>query len=169
MLADLKHLIGLITTAVGLAFLINHLRADSLGMAYATPAQQIGALQKERAMDSHAFPITVVGIDQVIQAVKSRTYLIVDARPALFWELGHIPGAINLPRKEFANHFLKIEPLLREAVGAGRPLLLYCADFHCPDAGALAGELNRRGFDGILLFEAGWAEWENAGQPGESK
>ena len=51
----------------------------------------------------------------------------------------------------------------------GRPLLLYCADLHCPDAGALAKELNQRGFNGVLLFEAGWGAWEEAGQAVESK
>lgn len=165
MLADFKRLLVLLAIAVGLAFLINQLRPDSLGMAYATPVQQM----KGPGIDANAPPMTVVGIDQVIQAAKSRTHLIIDARPDLFWEIGHIPGAINLPRKQFAEFYPKTESLLREAVAAGRPLLLYCADQHCPDAGALAKELNQRGFNGLLLFEAGWAAWEEAGQAVETK
>lgn len=167
MLSDFRRLIVLLAIAAGLAFLINQLRSDPLGMAYATPVQQMES--KGPGIDSKAPPITVVGIDLVIQATKSRTHLIIDARPDLFWEIGHIPGAISLPRKQLAEYYPKTESLLREAVAAGRPLLLYCADLHCPDAGALASELNQRGFNGLLLFEAGWAAWEEAGQAVESK
>ncbi len=169
MLSDFKRLLVLLVIAAGLAFLINQLRSDPLGMVYATPVQQMEAAPKRPGIDANAPPITVVGIEQVIQAAKNRTHLIIDARPDLFWEIGHIPSAINLPRKQLAEYYPRTESLLREAVAAGRPLLLYCADLHCPDAGALANELNQRGFNGLLLFEAGWAAWEEAGQTVETK
>ncbi len=169
MLTDFKRLLVLLVIAAGLAFLINQLRSDPLGMVYSTPVQQMEAALKGPGIDSKAPPITVIGIDQVIQAAMSRTHLIIDARPDVFWEIGHIPGAISLPQKQFAEYYPKTENLLREAMAAGRPLLLYCADLHCPDAGALARELNQRGFNGLLLFEAGWAAWEKAGQAVESK
>lgn len=169
MLTDFKRLLALLVIAAGVAFLINHLRADSQGMAYATPVQQMASESKRPGLDSNAPPVTVVGIDRVIHAVNKRTHLIIDARPDLFWEIGHIPGAISLPRKQFAEYYPKTESILREAVAMGRPLLLYCADLHCPDAGALAKELNQRGFNGVLLFEAGWGAWEEAGQAVESK
>jgi rhodanese-related sulfurtransferase len=169
MLSDFKRVLVLLVIAVGLAFLINQLRSEPLGMVYTTPAQQMETAPKGPGIDANAPPITVVGIDQVIKAATSRTHLIIDARPDLFWEIGHIPGAISLPRKQLAEYYPKTESLLREAVAAGRPLLLYCADLHCPDAGALAKELNQRGFNGLLLFEAGWAAWEEAGQAVETK
>lgn len=169
MLADLKRLLVLFSIAAGLAYLINQMRPNSLRIIYATPAQQLEATPERPGIDSITPPVKVVGIDYVIQAVKSRTHLIIDARPDLFWKIGHIPGAVSLPRKNFAEYYSANESLLHEAVDTGHPLLLYCADLHCPDAGDLARELNKRGFLGILLFEGGWDTWKASGQSLEAK
>jgi rhodanese-related sulfurtransferase len=152
MFSDFKRFLVLVAIAAGLSLLINQLRSDPLGLTYATPMQQMSAAPRGPGIAPDAPPVTVVSIEQVIQAVQSRSHLVIDARPDLFWEIGHIPGAISLPRKQFDEYYPKAELLLRETIAAGRPLLLYCADLHCPDAGVLAKMLNDRGFQGILPF-----------------
>lgn len=169
MLSDFKLLTLLVLFGIGLAFAANRMKAVPVELTYASPLEHLQKTARGPGIPADAPPVEVVGIDKVAAAVESRSCLIVDARPGIFWEMGHIPGAISLPRKTFLESYPATEPVLREAVAAGRPLLVYCADTHCPDAGALAQELNQRGFKGIQLFEAGWAAWEEAGRTVEAK
>jgi hypothetical protein len=45
--------------------------------------------------------IPKIGLDKARQAFEQHQAWFVDARPKLFYQLGHIPGAISLPRAQF--------------------------------------------------------------------
>lgn len=94
---------------------------------------------------------------KVIAAVDP--HLILDARPGESYRSGHIPGAHNLPAYEFEEFYPRLEPLFHP----DRTVILYCSYSECRDADLLAEELTARGVGNILLYRAGYAEWEETG------
>jgi 3-mercaptopyruvate sulfurtransferase SseA len=178
-ISDLKRLGVLLGLSMFLAVVINFVRRAPLGLGYSTPMEEIHDRALGRGMPPPGNPpggspvqqssIVIVEIGDVKAVLGKGSHLIVDARPDLFWEIGHIPGAINLPKKQFTEFYPKVERQLQAATLKRQSLIIYCADVHCPDAVALAKELQSRGFPRIQVFEAGWAAWKEAGMPVESR
>lgn len=176
---DVVRLMCLLVAGSAAGAVINLARTSPLGLRYESPAMRQqrltvpslgvgggGALQMAITPGQG---VSIVGIEVVQSALSAGGVVMVDARPDLFWELGHIPGAISLPRGDFEKAYPAHESVLRAAAERGRPIILYCADRHCPDAGKLARMLEAKGFVNLMVFEDGWAAWEAAGMKVEVK
>jgi len=92
--------------------------------------------------------------------------LVLDARPEIFHRLGHVPGAISLPRDDFERAFTA----LREKLEADKaqPLVLYCASSSCEDSELVKKSLMELGYTRVAVFKGGWSEWQAAGKPEKS-
>lgn len=90
-----------------------------------------------------------------------KTVVFVDARPQLFFQVGHIPKALSFPREEFEKN-RDLAPLLpyKENI-----LIVYCSGIDCPDSSLLAAYLSKAGFRHLEIFEGGWPAWQEAGYP----
>jgi rhodanese-related sulfurtransferase len=108
--------------------------------------------------------INVIGMDEVTGLIRDSKAVILDARPRIFHEMGHLPGALSLSREEFDRDFTVIESVLRSS---NLTLLVYCADADCEDGATVAHALRKRGLNQVILYPGGYAEWEAAEQPVE--
>ncbi len=88
----------------------------------------------------------------------SENVLIIDARPAVFYELGHIPNAISLPLMDFESSYEKINKEYN--LKKFKQIIVYCADRDCDDSDKLAKKLQSKGLDNIVVYKGGWQEWE---------
>lgn len=95
---------------------------------------------------------------------QSAGTLVYDVRPALFYHLGHIPGALSWPKGKFDSSLAVHTPELVAAAKAGQSVVLYCTDHDCPDAAAVARKLAVLGHSTAIL-EGGYADWKTAGLP----
>jgi len=86
--------------------------------------------------------------------------LLLDARAAAAYRLGHIPGALSLPVGEFAGTFAALAPRLRQA----RLLVVYCSGPTCDDSRALASRLWAQGLKSLLLYKGGMEDWSGGGR-----
>jgi rhodanese-related sulfurtransferase len=114
------------------------------------------------ALDKSVF---VQAGDEVIEAAEAkarldRGALFLDARPVVFYEMGHIPGAVALPEPEFDAYFKKLEPRLRSTFN----LVVYCAGYGCEASHVVARRLRDEGIHAAILSE-GWPAWTDAGYP----
>lgn len=87
----------------------------------------------------------------------------VDARPAVAFREGHIPGARNLPY-ESASTRLPADIL---AIPPERTVIVYCEGGDCRSSLDLAKLLHDRGFRDLRIISGGWDEWKRAGLPEE--
>jgi rhodanese-related sulfurtransferase len=95
-------------------------------------------------------------VDQtaVETAIANHSAVIIDARPDFQYELGHLPGAINIPYDgdnlvELVNtHALK-----------NQALIVYCSSAHCNVAEVLAEKLRGLGCVKVGIYPGGWEEW----------
>jgi rhodanese-related sulfurtransferase len=102
-----------------------------------------------------------ITLDDVVTAQADGRTVILDAREEPIFALGHLPGARNLPRADFASTFTAL------AIDANRPVILYCSDPGCPDSTVVARALTHLGFRDVAVFSGGWDEWQAAGLPRE--
>ncbi|HET8605264.1 MAG TPA: metalloregulator ArsR/SmtB family transcription factor [Marmoricola sp.] len=101
---------------------------------------------------------TTVGTEELLRLVRAGDAVVVDVRPAVEFDAGHLPGARNIPLDELAERIAEL-PGDREVVAYCRGQ--YCVFAH--DAVRLLtahGLRARRATDGIL-------EWRAAGVPVE--
>jgi rhodanese-related sulfurtransferase len=95
--------------------------------------------------------------------VESKSALILDARPAVFFERGHVLGALNLSRDDFAHDYRRLAPTLKSA--ADKPIIVYCSGGACHDSKLVANALLSLGSSDVSIYTGGWDEWSAAQLP----
>jgi len=99
---------------------------------------------------------------EVLQAALTRPEtVLVDARAAFFYQMGHLPGAVSLPVEETETAELET---WRAALPSGVEIIIYCSDFLCPMADQLARKMMPLGLKPIV-FSPGYDAWEEMGLP----
>ena len=162
-------LAALCLLALGLGLLTNAVRRDPVALLQYTspPARLQTALATLSAAGPANHPVAQIGVETIQQLAGSRTALILDARPDVFYQAGHVPGAYNLARESFAADYTRLRPRLEAA--RDTQIVVYCADEDCPDSGLVAAALEQLGFRRVVDFAAGWAGWTAAGLPEEKQ
>ena len=97
---------------------------------------------------------------------QSGKTLVIDARPSVFHQFGHIPGAISLPAKNCDPAIARREEEIKKAVADGKTIVTYCTGLLCPDARTVAMHISSFGYP-ASVFSGGWDAWKEAGMPVE--
>jgi rhodanese-related sulfurtransferase len=78
----------------------------------------------------------------------------IDCRELNEWNLGHIPGAIYVPRG-------RLEQRIEEAVDRDKKIVIYC---HSGNRSALAADtMQQMGYKDVASMSGGIQEWADAG------
>lgn len=88
--------------------------------------------------------------ESLAEEMAADRVVVLDVRPALEFEEGHIPGAISMPPDDLPG---RIEELPRD-----RTIVAYCRGPYCLFADEAVALLRTRGFEAYRL-EGGWPEW----------
>lgn len=84
------------------------------------------------------------------EMMKRGSAVLVDVRPSMEFEHGHIEGAISIPVE-------RLEQCLEE-LPRDKRIVAYCRGEYCLFADEAVSLLRKRGFDAVRL-EGGWPEW----------
>jgi rhodanese-related sulfurtransferase len=144
---------------------MNHFSPAPLPLVYQAPEQRFDA-QLAALVTAPPFkiaPAATVGLPEFRSAVETKSTLILDARPSVFFEHGHVPGALNLARDNFAHDYRRLSATLRTA--AEKPIIVYCSGGDCHDSRLVANALLTLGLSNVSVFTGGWQEWSGAGLP----
>ena len=111
-----------------------------------------------------ATPLSVneVPIERVFELQQSGLILLIDTRPSVFYNLGHIDGAHSLPLKSFEKSFENSRSTLDAAVVAGKKIIIYCQSEKCSDSYKMAQVLSKYGYK-VSIFKGGWELWKMSG------
>jgi len=162
---DLGLVVLVAIASIGLGLAINHSSTHPLPMVYQSPEQRFDA----ELSSVVAAPPLQIGPGQTVElaefrsTVADKSELILDARSAPFFEQGHVPGALNLARDNFAADYRRLSPILKGM--NDKPIIVYCAGGYCHDSRMVAGALMTLGFDNVRVFTGGWDEWTAANLP----
>ena len=94
--------------------------------------------------------------DELQEQIERGEVFLLDVRPALEYEHGHLPGAVSLPVDQLP---IRLEELPRD-----RSIVTYCRGSYCLFADEAVAMLRRHGFDAYRL-EGGWPEWRAEERP----
>jgi rhodanese-related sulfurtransferase len=87
--------------------------------------------------------------------LKAGDIVVLDVRPAVEYEAGHIPGARSVPVGELR----RLRSLAKDT-----EIVAYCRGPYCVYADEAVRQLRRRGF-AVKRLEDGYPEWKRAGLP----
>ena len=155
--------LAILSLGAGLA--INRYSSQPLPLVYQTPEQRFDAelTTLVAAAPFKIAPAATVGLPEFRAAVDAKQTLILDARPSLIYEQGHVPGALNLSRQDFARDYRRLGPTLKPATD--NPIIVYCAGGDCHDSKLVANALLTLGFSKVSVFTGGWEAWSAAKLP----
>jgi rhodanese-related sulfurtransferase len=148
---------------------LNEMRPSPIPLVYSSPASRLNQTiaQLETSSPAALALDGDISRDDVQKATLDHAALILDARPEIFYRLGHIPSALSLPRDDFEKQY----PIVKETLQSHReqPLIVYCASSDCHDSQMVADALLKLGYLHIRVFRGGWSDWENANLPEEKQ
>jgi rhodanese-related sulfurtransferase/DNA-binding transcriptional ArsR family regulator len=87
---------------------------------------------------------------EMLQQTSRRKALLIDVRPSIEYEHGHLPGSLSLPIDELPD---RLHELPRD-----RKIVAYCRGAYCLFADEAVALLRKHGFDAQRM-EGGWQEW----------
>lgn len=96
--------------------------------------------------------------DDLLLKIETGEVTVLDVRPQLEYEAGHLPGAVNVPLKQLAMHL--------DRFPSGSPVVAYCRGPYCALAFEAVEMLRQQGFQAARL-EYGLPEWLLNGHPVE--
>jgi len=99
-----------------------------------------------------------LGRDELLERARSGDVVVIDVRPFVEYQTGHIAGAVSLPLAELEKHLSEIP--------ADREIVAYCRGPYCVLAAEAVKLLRQRGRRAVRLAE-GYPEWRDAGFPVE--
>lgn len=102
--------------------------------------------------------LEAVSREELLRRSKDGLVTVLDVRPSEEYEVGHIPGALNVPLNEIEQHLAGL-PKEQEVIA-------YCRGEYCVLAFEAVAALRKKGFTARRL-EEGYPEWRAAGLPVE--
>jgi rhodanese-related sulfurtransferase/predicted transcriptional regulator len=98
-----------------------------------------------------------IGRDQLIARLRSGEVVLLDVRPRVEFDAGHIEGARSIPLDELEDRLAELPP--------GREVVAYCRGPFCAYAHEAVRRLRTAGHPARRL-QLGWPEWLLAGRAG---
>jgi len=159
--SDLCVIFAAFAASCVLGILTNSLRRAPLPIVYESPEGRMLRSVSSGSQTIFREP-EILKFQAALQAWKDSAALFVDARESAFFEEGHIPRAINLPREEILR-----AKTIGELEDKSRPLIVYCSEEDCEDGRLVAKGLLAMGHAHVALYAGGWDEWSATGSPVE--
>lgn len=135
--------------------------AAMLSMGNKRPSTSNSAAASEVTFPTDAPDVPSVDFPAFLSIVEKKVKgIVLDARPERFYQRGHVPGAISLPREEFETAYEKNRPRLE--IDKSQPIVVYCSNSSCEDSHLVATALIKLSYTRVLIFKGGWNAWTDA-------
>ncbi len=110
---------------------------------------------------SHPQPpeILEIATADLVQDYSAEKFSFVDARSAMEFEMGHVPGAVNIPIDKEGAELAD----LAAKVDSDRKVIVYCDGLACGKSMIVAKKLRGLGFKDISIYTDGIDGWIGAG------
>ena len=99
---------------------------------------------------------TPLSRDELQESLSQDHVFLIDVRPELEFESGHLPGAVSIPVEELPS---RLNELPRD-----QRIVAYCRGDYCLFADEAVELLRANGFEAERL-DGGWPEWHAEGRP----
>ena len=118
------------------------------------PPAQAQAAQKAVSQDPK-LAITTAEVMAILAGPEAANYQLVDSRPDVKFQEGHVPGAISVPKATLEQNLDKLDK--------NKTLIFYCGGLHCELSPASAAIAQKNGFTKVKVWYEGEPAWSKAG------
>lgn len=152
-----------VSAALSVGILLDQFRDDPLGFVYRTKEQRIMSVVTRQNREEPVKPVETVSFQEYVSVgqlknlLLAREGIVIDARPEVFHRVGHIPGALSLPREDFENAYLKWKGTL--GADKAQTIVVYCSSMSCQDSELVRRALVALGYSRVAILKGGWAAW----------
>jgi rhodanese-related sulfurtransferase len=111
----------------------------------------------ERTLDAyrqHRYEFEGISADELRERLGNNEVVLLDVRPAVEYQAGHLPEAVSIPLDELERRLHELPP--------DRTVVAYCRGPYCVYADEALELLAGRGWE-VARLEEGVAEWQQAG------
>jgi rhodanese-related sulfurtransferase len=116
---------------------------------------QFSEVEKELELyRSHRSDIKKITFAELKEGLSRNEIILIDARPVVEFQTGHLPGAVSFPVDTLAYRI--------DEIPIGKTLVTYCRGPFCVDADEALMILSAYGYP-VKRLEEGIAEWQEAG------
>jgi len=118
------------------------------------PTAQAQPAQKNVPQDPQLV-ITTAEVMAILAGPEAANYQLVDSRPEVKFQEGHVPGAISVPKATLEQNLDKLDK--------NKTIVFYCGGLHCELSPASAAIARKNGFDKVKVWYEGEPAWSKAG------
>jgi rhodanese-related sulfurtransferase len=141
----------LVTACLAMGF--NQVRQDRLPLICQWSEQPQGTKSHEA--------VPIISIEEAALLFKNNKAIFFDARPASFYNEGHIKGALSLPWETAEEKCFDVV----EKIPTDMPIITYCDGANCELCDKLAVLLCDLGFEHVSALLNGWTVWNKHSLP----
>jgi rhodanese-related sulfurtransferase len=105
---------------------------------------------------SHRSDFERISPEELQGAMRKKEILLIDARPEVEFQAGHLPGAVSMPIDTLSRRINELPD--------GKTIVAYCRGPYCVYADEALILLSAHGY-AVKRLEEGVAEWQQAGYP----
>jgi FMN-dependent NADH-azoreductase len=123
------------------------------------------ALQRARELGAELAGAAVSDLitrEELAVAIESGSVTVVETLGPMYYDQGHLPGAVNIPHTQVAELAPSLLPVKDAAI------VVYCSNTACQNSGIARAELRRLGYSNVRKYAEGKQDWEAAGLPLET-
>ena len=97
--------------------------------------------------------------DELRAAIDDGSVVVVETLGPMYFNLGHLPGAVNVPHTQVDELAASLLPDKDAAI------VTYCSNTQCANSGIAQGRLRQLGYTNVRKYAEGKQDWEAAGLP----
>ena len=118
------------------------------------PPAQTQPAQKNVPQDPK-LAISTAEVMAILAGPEAANYQLIDSRPDVKYQQGHVPGAISVPKAVLEQNLDKLDK--------NKTLIFYCGGLHCELSPASAAIAQKNGFTKVKVWYEGEPAWSKAG------
>ncbi|MET9224663.1 rhodanese-like domain-containing protein [Lentzea sp. NPDC003310] len=108
--------------------------------------------------------LPLISREELRKEIDAGTVVVVDTMPAAYYEMEHLPGAVNIPGfpyEQAAEFTDRLAPdVLPEKTA---PIVVYCANVPCRNSELVGSRLVQLGYENVRKYREGIEDWAGAG------
>jgi rhodanese-related sulfurtransferase len=119
------------------------------------PVAALAKVEKKDVAQDPKLAITTVEVMQLLASPEAGNYVLVDARPEVKFNEGHVPGALSIPKPMLEQNLDKLPK--------DKTIIFYCGGLKCELSPQSAEIAMKNGFDQVKVWYEGEPAWTKAG------
>jgi rhodanese-related sulfurtransferase len=96
---------------------------------------------------------------ELVDAIAAGEVTVVETLGAMYYESGHVPGALNIPHTQVAELAADLLPDRDAAI------VTYCSNAQCRNSSIVQAQLRAMGYSNVRKYVEGKDDWSAAGLP----